>query len=61
MDAATLVLITTLATGQEATTPLREFPSVVECQAFVDKAAVNRPARLANKRHECRRHYRISQ
>jgi hypothetical protein len=60
MDAATLFLITMLA-SREAEQPLREYPSMTECQSFVDKAAKNRPARLANKRHECRRHYRISQ
>ena len=63
MDAATLVLITMLADGREAEMPLRTYPSHAECQAAVDRAdkASNRPERLANKRHECRRHYRISQ
>lgn len=60
MDAATLFMITTLATGREAETALREYPTVAECQAFVDKAAKNKPKRFANVRHECRRHYQIA-
>lgn len=60
MEPATLFLVTTLASGQVATQPLREYQSYAECQAFVAKVAENRPERLANKRHECRRHYKVS-
>ncbi len=60
MDAATLFLITTLAGGREALAAVREYPSVTECQAFVDKATSNRPTHLSHMRLECRRHYRIA-
>lgn len=60
MDAATLFLIVTLAEGREAMRPVQEFPSVAACENFRVNADQRRPADMANYRHECRPHYRVS-